>query len=92
MNLQKLDGGIIFRVLIVFITGIIYGILDKGKFNGSFIGDGLAYLVISYVLGFISFYIYRFISKKKFENNKRKINIWNTSILWALFILILGIL
>ncbi|WP_025665517.1 hypothetical protein [Aquimarina megaterium] len=94
MNLQKLDGEIILRVIVVFIIGIGYGILDRGKFNASFIGYGLSHLVLSYLLGLISFYAYKFIARKKIiDKKKRKVAIWNISIFWALFILIwLGIL
>ncbi|WP_299611390.1 hypothetical protein [uncultured Aquimarina sp.] len=94
MNLQKLDGKIILRVIIIFIIGIGYGVLDRGEFNASFIGYGLSHLVLSYLLGLISFYAYKFIARKKFiDKKKRKVVIWNISMFWALFILIwLGIL
>jgi len=94
MNLQKPAGEIIIRAIIIFIIGIVYGILDIGKFNASFIGYGLSHLVLSYLLGLISFYAYKFIARKKFiDKKKRKITIWNISIFWALFILTwLGIL
>jgi hypothetical protein len=95
MNLQKLNGKIVLRAIVVFIIGTIYGILDKGEFKeGSFIGDGLGHLILSYGLGLISFYIYRLISRKKYpDGKKRRIIIWNISIFWALFILVwLGLL
>jgi hypothetical protein len=62
MNLQKLNGEIVLRAIVVFIIGTIYGILDKGEFKeGSLIGDGLGHLILSYGLGLISFYIYKLI-------------------------------
>jgi len=94
MNLQKLNGEIIIRVIIIFVIGIVYGILDRGKFDASFVGNGFGHLIISYLLGLISFYAFKFISRKKYpDKKKKKITIWNTSIFWALFILVwLGLL
>lgn len=94
MNLQKLEGVIILRIITVFIIGVIYGVLDRGKFNASFIGDGLGHLILSYLLGLLSFYTFKIITRRKYpDNKKRKIAIWNTSIFWALFILVwLGLL
>jgi uncharacterized membrane-anchored protein len=94
MNIQKLDGKIIIRVIIIFVIGVVYGILDRGNFDASFIGNGLGHLVLCYLLGLISFYAYKFIARKKYpDKKKRKVAIWNTSIFWALFILVwLGLL
>ena len=72
MILQRLDSGIILRVLAVFVIGVVYGILDKGKFNGLFIGDGLSHLVLSYFLGLISFYAYKFITRKSYPDKKKR--------------------
>ncbi|WP_438712707.1 hypothetical protein ACSTS3_10870 [Aquimarina muelleri] len=38
MNLQKLDGEIILRVIVIFIIGVVYGILDRRKFKATY-GD-----------------------------------------------------
>ena len=95
MNLQRLNGKVLLRAIIVFIIGSIYGTLDKGEFKETaIIGDGLRHLMLSYGLGLISFYIYKLISRKKYPDGKRRRKtIWNVSIFWALFILIwLGLL
>jgi len=94
MIYRKIDSAIIIRILAIFIIGVLYGFLNKGNINGRFIGDGLAHIIISYILGFISFYIYKIFNRKKYsERKKRKVVIWNISFFWAIFILIwLGII
>lgn len=88
MNLQKLDGQIVLRIIALFAIGILYGILDRGKFEASFIGNGISHLVISYILGLLSFYVYKFtLQKKSWNKNNRKVVVWNISVGWALFVL-----
>lgn len=91
---RKINNTIVIRILAIFIIGVLYGFLNNGNFNGRFIGDGIAHIIISYILGFVSFYIYRVFNWNKYsEGKRRKLVIWNISFFWAIFILVwLGVI